>query len=62
MRRSCVPAIISILLGSPAMPIRQARRVAAIFVQLPELQDRVKKLEHSVAELGGEEDGNAAKS
>jgi UDP-3-O-[3-hydroxymyristoyl] glucosamine N-acyltransferase len=41
----------SILLGSPAMPIRQARRVAAVFVQLPELQDRVKKLEQSVEEL-----------
>jgi UDP-3-O-[3-hydroxymyristoyl] glucosamine N-acyltransferase len=38
----------SVILGSPAMPIRQARRVAAVFVQLPELQDRVKKLEHSI--------------
>ena len=41
----------SVLLGSPAMPIRQARRVAAVFVQLPELQDRVKKLEQAVEEL-----------
>jgi UDP-3-O-[3-hydroxymyristoyl] glucosamine N-acyltransferase len=46
----------SILLGSPAMPIRQARRVAAIFVQLPELQDRVKKLEHSLDELRSKDD------
>ena len=52
----------SVLLGSPAMPIRQARRVAAIFVQLPELQDRVKKLEHSIEERVTKEDGNAAKS
>ena len=42
----------SILLGSPAMPIRQARRVAAVFVALPELNDRVKKLEQQVEELG----------
>ncbi|HSU67164.1 MAG TPA: UDP-3-O-(3-hydroxymyristoyl)glucosamine N-acyltransferase [Tepidisphaeraceae bacterium] len=42
----------SVLLGSPAMPIRQARRVAAIFVQLPELQERVKQLEQAVEELG----------
>lgn len=51
----------SVLLGSPAMPIRQARRVAAVFVQLPELQDRVKRLEHSVEELA-KDDGTDAKS
>jgi UDP-3-O-[3-hydroxymyristoyl] glucosamine N-acyltransferase len=39
------------LLGSPAMPIHQARRVAAVFVQLPELNKRVKELEQQVAEL-----------
>jgi UDP-3-O-[3-hydroxymyristoyl] glucosamine N-acyltransferase len=42
----------SVLLGSPAMPIRQARRVAAVFVQLPELQERVKRIEQAVEELG----------
>lgn len=42
----------STLLGSPAMPISHARRVAAIFVQLPELNERVKRLEHHVEELG----------
>ena len=42
----------STLLGSPAMPINQARRVAAIFVQLPELNERLKKLEQLVEELG----------
>ena len=46
----------SVLLGSPAMPIRQARRVAAVFVQLPELQDRVKKLEQSVEELSKDDE------
>ena len=41
----------SVLLGSPAMPISQARRVAAVFVQLPELNERVRKLEQLIAEL-----------
>ena len=45
----------STILGSPAMPISQARRVAAIFVQLPELNDRIKRLEHYVEELGTKE-------
>ena len=45
----------STLLGSPAMPVRQARRVAAVFVQLPELNDRVKKLEQLVEELATKE-------
>ncbi|HEY2588158.1 MAG TPA: UDP-3-O-(3-hydroxymyristoyl)glucosamine N-acyltransferase [Tepidisphaeraceae bacterium] len=49
----------SVLLGSPAMPIRQARRVAAVFVQLPELQERVKKLEQSVEELSKDDDDAA---
>jgi UDP-3-O-[3-hydroxymyristoyl] glucosamine N-acyltransferase len=47
----------STLLGSPAMPISQARRVAAIFVQLPEFNERVKRLEQQMVELGGAEDG-----
>lgn len=42
----------STLLGSPAMPISHARRVAAVFVQLPELSQRVKHLEQHVEELG----------
>lgn len=46
----------SVLLGSPAMPIRQARRVAAVFVQLPELQDRVKKVEQAVEELSKDDE------
>ena len=45
----------STLLGSPAMPISQARRVAAIFVQLPELNQRVKRLEQQVEELSSPE-------
>lgn len=49
----------STLLGSPAMPIGQARRVAAVFVQLPELNDRLKKLEQLVEELGTKDAGQA---
>ena len=45
----------STLLGSPAMPISQARRVAAVFVQLPELNQRVRHLEQLVEELGTKE-------
>lgn len=35
----------SILIGGPAMPASQARRVYSIFTQLPEWTDRIKKLE-----------------
>jgi len=35
----------AIMIGTPAMPASQARRVYAIFTQLPELLARVKKLE-----------------
>ena len=35
----------AIVIGSPAMPAAQARRVYSIFTQLPELVARVKKLE-----------------
>lgn len=49
----------STLLGSPAMPISQARRVAAVFVQLPELNERLKKLEQLVEELGTKDAGHA---
>jgi UDP-3-O-[3-hydroxymyristoyl] glucosamine N-acyltransferase len=47
----------STMLGSPAMPISHARRVAAIFVQLPELNQRVKHLEQLVEELGSSKTG-----
>jgi UDP-3-O-[3-hydroxymyristoyl] glucosamine N-acyltransferase len=42
----------STLVGAPAMPIQHARRVYLRFTQLPELADRIKKLEEAVAELG----------
>lgn len=42
----------SVILGSPAMPLMHGRRVYSIFRNLPELQDRVKKLEGLVEELG----------
>ena len=45
----------STLMGAPAMPIRQARRVYVLFTQLPELADRVRGLEQQVAELGKSE-------
>jgi UDP-3-O-[3-hydroxymyristoyl] glucosamine N-acyltransferase len=47
----------STLLGSPAMPISHARRVAAVFVQLPELNQRVRRLEQQVEELGTPDEG-----
>jgi UDP-3-O-[3-hydroxymyristoyl] glucosamine N-acyltransferase len=42
----------SVILGSPAMPLMHARRTYSIFRNLPELQDRLKKLEGLVEELG----------
>jgi UDP-3-O-[3-hydroxymyristoyl] glucosamine N-acyltransferase len=42
----------TIMLGEPAMPASRARRVYSVFLQLPEMLDRIKKLEGSVAELG----------
>jgi UDP-3-O-[3-hydroxymyristoyl] glucosamine N-acyltransferase len=44
----------STLVGAPAMPIQHARRVYLRFTQLPELADRIKKLEEAVGELGDE--------
>ena len=49
------------LIGSPAMPAAQARRVYTVFTQLPELLERVKKLEQLLAgggeRAGGEDRG-----
>ena len=42
------------LVGSPAMPASRARRVYTIFGQLPELLERIKRLEQQVEELSGE--------
>jgi UDP-3-O-[3-hydroxymyristoyl] glucosamine N-acyltransferase len=42
----------STLVGAPAMPLQHARRVYLRFTQLPELADRIKKLEEAVGELG----------
>lgn len=49
------------VVGSPAMPAAKARRVYAVFQQLPELLDRIRKLEQQVEELssnGGADTGN----
>ncbi|MEM6561522.1 MAG: UDP-3-O-(3-hydroxymyristoyl)glucosamine N-acyltransferase [Planctomycetota bacterium] len=39
------------VLGSPAIPISKGRRVAVLTKQLPDLLDRIKKLEQAVEEL-----------
>jgi UDP-3-O-[3-hydroxymyristoyl] glucosamine N-acyltransferase len=44
----------STMIGAPAMPAAHARRVYYFFTQLPELADRIKKLEQQVGELGDE--------
>ncbi len=42
------------VMGGPAMPASQARRVYTLFMQLPDLLDRIKQLEQQVAELSHE--------
>ena len=51
----------STLVGSPAMPASHARRVYTIFSQLPELLERIKRLEQQVEELSGagDQEGNS---
>jgi UDP-3-O-[3-hydroxymyristoyl] glucosamine N-acyltransferase len=44
------------VMGSPAMPVSHGRRVYTYFTQLPELADRIKKLEQQVAELDAGQD------
>jgi len=41
----------TMLVGAPAMPASHARRVYALFAQLPQLAERIKKLEQSLGEL-----------
>jgi UDP-3-O-[3-hydroxymyristoyl] glucosamine N-acyltransferase len=45
------------LIGSPAMPAGQARRVYSIFMQLPEIVERIKKLEQGMGELDAGDEG-----
>lgn len=49
----------STMIGAPAMPAHHARRVYFLFTQLPELAERIKKLEEQVGELDADEPGNA---
>ena len=49
----------STILGTPAMPASQARRVYSVFTQLPDLLDRIKRLEQAVGELDSREDQQA---
>jgi UDP-3-O-[3-hydroxymyristoyl] glucosamine N-acyltransferase len=44
----------STLVGAPAMPAMQARRVYAVFTELPELLQRIKHLEQQIAELSSD--------
>jgi UDP-3-O-[3-hydroxymyristoyl] glucosamine N-acyltransferase len=48
------------LMGAPALPASQARRVYAVFTQLPQLLERVRRLEQQVEELSGESTGDAS--
>jgi UDP-3-O-[3-hydroxymyristoyl] glucosamine N-acyltransferase len=45
----------STLLGSPAMPLVQARRVYSLFTKLPELLQRIRQLESQVEELAADD-------
>ena len=47
------------VVGSPALPASKARRVFAVYGQLPELLDRVRKLEQQVQELSADGDAEA---
>jgi UDP-3-O-[3-hydroxymyristoyl] glucosamine N-acyltransferase len=40
----------SVLLGSPAMPLNQGRRVYVLFTKLPELWERVRRMEQRLAD------------
>lgn len=44
----------SAMMGQPAMPLHHARRVYVLLTKLPELLERIRELEHQVAELGAE--------
>lgn len=43
------------VIGAPAMPAVQARRVYSLFTQLPDLAERIKQLEQMVEELSRDE-------
>jgi UDP-3-O-[3-hydroxymyristoyl] glucosamine N-acyltransferase len=46
----------TVMIGAPAMPASHGRRVYSIFTQLPEMMDRLKKLEQQMEELGAGDD------
>jgi UDP-3-O-[3-hydroxymyristoyl] glucosamine N-acyltransferase len=47
------------LMGAPAMNASHARRVYTVFTQLPELLDRIKRLEQQIEELSSDRRGEA---
>ena len=44
------------VIGTPAMPASHARRVYLLFMQLPDIVDRLRKLEQAIGELGSNPD------
>ncbi|HEX2972492.1 MAG TPA: UDP-3-O-(3-hydroxymyristoyl)glucosamine N-acyltransferase [Tepidisphaeraceae bacterium] len=44
------------VIGTPAMPASHARRVYLLFMQLPDVVDRLRKLEQAIGELGSNPD------
>ncbi|MCC6423734.1 MAG: UDP-3-O-(3-hydroxymyristoyl)glucosamine N-acyltransferase [Phycisphaerales bacterium] len=46
----------STVMGAPAMPVSLGRRVYTLFTQLPDLADRIKKLEQKMSEIATDED------
>ena len=46
----------AVLMGMPALPAARARRASVVFAQLPELLERVRKLERRVGAAGEPDD------
>jgi UDP-3-O-[3-hydroxymyristoyl] glucosamine N-acyltransferase len=46
----------TVIMGAPAMPASHARRVYTVFTQLPDLAERIKKIEQQVQELSTGDD------
>ena len=50
------------MMGMPAMPLSHARRVYVAFTMLPELVDRIKKLERAATNGSEADESSEAKS
>ena len=51
----------STMMGLPAMPVARGRRVWLLQTQLPELVERIKRLESQVEELAAEDEGDGTR-